>query len=73
MRRTCAWSKMVFDMYSKLLCAASESDCGSTVLLSIYLDSELILIDLPILCGPHGPHAVQLVPAQLKPQLPLSS
>jgi len=23
-----------------------------------------MLIDLPVLCGPHGPHVVQLVPAQ---------
>jgi hypothetical protein len=39
-------------------------------LLVVYLPgNKLILIDLPILCGPHGPHVVQLGPAQLNSQV----
>ena len=51
-----------------LLCAASIEVLWKHGLLSVYLDDELILIDLPILCGLHGPHVVQLVSAQLTPE-----
>jgi hypothetical protein len=40
---------------SFLLCVASRSDRGSTVLLSIYLDDKLILIDLPSCLAPTAP------------------